>query len=236
MLFPCSCPCSYPSSYTCPVQCSCSVHAPAHALGHAPAHYMLLDLVHALSMLCPCSFKCSCPCNWHCSSYSMLLSKYSCSWLYSTLPMLLYMLLSIILPKLLSLVHALSMLCPCSFSCSLLCSGSFTLLFVLLSPLSTNNVAVRRSILITAAWLSVSNGIGSLNQLKLTVKVAYIHIACGAYRDMAMRRIIWAFCRNWFLIDLLHYLSSRSDFDFKFVEIFVIEKRLSNSPSRRVGF
>jgi hypothetical protein len=33
------------------------------------------------------------------------------------------------------------------------------------------------------------------------------------------------FCRNWFLIDPLHYNSSRSDFGFKFVEIFVIEKR-----------
>jgi hypothetical protein len=78
--------------------------------------------------------------------------------------------------------------------------------------------------------------VGSLNLLKLTVEVAYIHIACGAERDMAMRRIFWAFCRNWFLIDPLHHLSSRSDFDFEFVEIFVIEKRLSDSPSRRVGF
>ena len=41
-----------------------------------------------------------------------------------------------------------------------------------------------------------------------------------------MRRIFWFFCRNWFLIDPLHYLSSRSDFGFEFAEIFVIEKWL----------
>jgi hypothetical protein len=45
---------------------------------------------------------------------------------------------------------------------------------------------------------------------------------------MAMRRIFWGFCRNWFLIDPLHYLSSRSDSGFKFAEIFIIEKRLSD--------
>ncbi len=31
-----------------------------------------------------------------------------------------------------------------------------------------------------------------------------------------------------------HYISSRSDFDFEFAEIFVIEKRLPDSPSRGV--
>jgi hypothetical protein len=51
-----------------------------------------------------------------------------------------------------------------------------------------------------------------------------------------MRRIFWGFCRNWFLIDPLHYLSSRSDFGFEFAEIFVIEKRLPDSPSRGAGF
>jgi hypothetical protein len=49
---------------------------------------------------------------------------------------------------------------------------------------------------------------------------------------MAMRRIFWGFCRNWFLIDPLHYLLSRSDFGFEFAEIFVIKKRL---PDRQVG-
>jgi hypothetical protein len=49
-----------------------------------------------------------------------------------------------------------------------------------------------------------------------------------------MRRIFWVFCRNWFLIDPLHYLSSRSDFGFEFAEIFVIEKRLPDSASRRL--
>ena len=59
-----------------------------------------------------------------------------------------------------------------------------------------------------------------------------------------MRRIFWGFCRNWFLIDPLHYLSSRSDFGFEFAEKFVIKKRLpdwafkclkENSASRGVA-
>jgi hypothetical protein len=50
-----------------------------------------------------------------------------------------------------------------------------------------------------------------------------------------MRRIFWGFCRNWVLIDPLHYLSSRSAFGFEFAEIFVIKKRLSATPTRRVG-
>ncbi len=54
---------------------------------------------------------------------------------------------------------------------------------------------------------------------------------------MAMRRIFWGFCRNWFLMSPLHYLSSRSDFCFEFAEIFVFEKRLSaitDTGSRRL--
>ncbi len=51
------------------------------------------------------------------------------------------------------------------------------------------------------------------------------------YRDMATRQIFWGFCKNWFDIGLLHYISSRSNFGFEFAEIFVIEKRLSDSPS-----
>ena len=47
-----------------------------------------------------------------------------------------------------------------------------------------------------------------------------------------MRRFFWGLCRNWFLIDPLHYLSSPSDFGLKLVEIFVIE---NDSPTRRVG-
>ncbi len=42
---------------------------------------------------------------------------------------------------------------------------------------------------------------------------------------------LWGFCRNRFLLSPLHYLSSRSKFGFEFAEIFVIEKRLSDSPS-----
>ncbi len=52
---------------------------------------------------------------------------------------------------------------------------------------------------------------------------------------MAMRRIFWGFCRNWVLIDPLHYLSSRSAFGFEFAEIFVIEKQLPDSASRGVA-
>ncbi len=43
---------------------------------------------------------------------------------------------------------------------------------------------------------------------------------------MAMRRIFWGFCRNWYLMSPLHYLSSCSDFGFEFAEIFVLKKRL----------
>ncbi len=50
-----------------------------------------------------------------------------------------------------------------------------------------------------------------------------------------MRRIFWGFCRNWFLTDTLHYLSSRSDFGFEFAEIFVVEKRLPGWASQRLS-
>jgi hypothetical protein len=46
-----------------------------------------------------------------------------------------------------------------------------------------------------------------------------------------MRRIFWGFCRNWFLIDPLHYLSSCFNFGFEIAEIFLIEKRLSDLAS-----
>jgi hypothetical protein len=43
-----------------------------------------------------------------------------------------------------------------------------------------------------------------------------------------MRRIFWGFCINWFGIRIspLHYISSRYDFGFEFLQIFIIEKRL----------
>jgi hypothetical protein len=50
-----------------------------------------------------------------------------------------------------------------------------------------------------------------------------------------MRWIFWGFCRNWFLIDPLHYLSSRSNFGFKFTGIFIMEKRLADSASRQLS-
>jgi hypothetical protein len=49
-----------------------------------------------------------------------------------------------------------------------------------------------------------------------------------------MRRIFWGFCITRFGICPLHYISSRSNFGFKFTEIFVIEKRLPDSASRGV--
>jgi hypothetical protein len=55
-----------------------------------------------------------------------------------------------------------------------------------------------------------------------------------------MRRIFWGFCRNWFLKDPLHYLSSRSAFGFEFAEIFVMlgeseSQQLPDSASRGVA-
>jgi hypothetical protein len=41
-----------------------------------------------------------------------------------------------------------------------------------------------------------------------------------------MRRIIWGFCRNWFLMSPLHYLSGRSDFGFEFGEIYIFKNWL----------
>ncbi len=61
---------------------------------------------------------------------------------------------------------------------------------------------------------------------------------------MATRRIFWGFCRNWFGIGSLHYISSRSDLGFVFAEIFVIDKNayrynffkplIDDSPTRWV--
>jgi hypothetical protein len=49
-----------------------------------------------------------------------------------------------------------------------------------------------------------------------------------------MKRIFWGFCINRFGKGPLHYVLSRSDFDFEFVEILVIRKQLPDSPSRGV--
>jgi hypothetical protein len=53
-----------------------------------------------------------------------------------------------------------------------------------------------------------------------------------------MRPIFHDFCIFWFGIGLLHYISSHSDFGFKFAEIFVIEKGLPQNGelvSRRLS-
>jgi hypothetical protein len=72
------------------------------------------------------------------------------------------------------------------------------------------------------------------------------------FKGTWQRGIFWGFCINGFGIGTLHYISNRSDFDFEFAEIFVIEKRLptrrlsdslsfplkhskADSPTRRVG-
>jgi hypothetical protein len=49
-----------------------------------------------------------------------------------------------------------------------------------------------------------------------------------------MKRIFRGFCVNRFGLGPLHYISSRSNFDFEFAEIFVFEKRLPVSVSRGV--
>ena len=49
-----------------------------------------------------------------------------------------------------------------------------------------------------------------------------------------MNRIFRVFCINRLGLGPLHYFSSRSDFGFEFAEIFVIEKRLPDSPSQGV--
>jgi hypothetical protein len=54
----------------------------------------------------------------------------------------------------------------------------------------------------------------------------------GTFKGHGNEADFLGFCRNLFLIDPLHYLSSRSDFGFEFAEIFVIEKRLPDSASR----
>jgi hypothetical protein len=50
-----------------------------------------------------------------------------------------------------------------------------------------------------------------------------------------MNQIFRAFCINHFGLGPLHYISRRSNFGFEFAEIFVFEKRLPVSLSRRVA-
>ncbi len=53
---------------------------------------------------------------------------------------------------------------------------------------------------------------------------------------MALRPIFRGFCINRFGIGPLHYISSSFDFGFEFGQKIVIEKRPSDSASRRVGY
>jgi hypothetical protein len=52
---------------------------------------------------------------------------------------------------------------------------------------------------------------------------------------METNRIFRGFCINRFGIGPLHYILSRSDFGFKFSEIFLFQKRLPDSTIRGVG-
>jgi hypothetical protein len=63
-----------------------------------------------------------------------------------------------------------------------------------------------------------------------------MYIVHAALRDMVTNRIFWCFCIHQFGIGPSHNLSSRSDFEFKFAEIFVIEKRIPASVSRNSTF
>ncbi len=63
---------------------------------------------------------------------------------------------------------------------------------------------------------------------------------CGVPRTVSLKGHgsevdFLGFLQKLFLIDPLHYFSSRSDFGFEFAEIFVIKKRLPDSLSRGVG-
>ncbi len=49
-----------------------------------------------------------------------------------------------------------------------------------------------------------------------------------------MNQIFRGFCINRFGLGPLHYILSRSDFGFEFAKIFIFEKRLPVSVSRRV--
>jgi hypothetical protein len=51
---------------------------------------------------------------------------------------------------------------------------------------------------------------------------------------MAMNQFFRCFCINRFGLGPLHYLLSRSDFGFEFLEIFVVENRFPASVSRVV--
>ena len=73
-------------------------------------------------------------------------------------------------------------------------------------------------------WKRVAMHITSGVKRKRLLKVRGSFASWALERDMAMRRIFWGFCSNWFLIDPLHYLSSRFDFGFEFAEILVIKK------------
>ncbi len=61
----------------------------------------------------------------------------------------------------------------------------------------------------------------------------------GLLKGFTNEADFWGFCRNWFLMSPLHFLSSRSNFSFDLAEIFVFEKLLpaitdGESPTPRI--
>jgi hypothetical protein len=74
--------------------------------------------------------------------------------------------------------------------------------------------------------------------MQSSVRVQIKLLAWSAFlitiRDMAMNQFFQCFCINRFGLGPLHYLSSRSDFSFKFSEIFIFENLLPASVSLEV--
>ncbi len=71
--------------------------------------------------------------------------------------------------------------------------------------------------------VEMSRWLASLNRYTLK-RLSFNPSQKVILKGHAMRRIFWGFCRNWFLMSPLHFLSGHSDFGFKFAEIFVFEK------------
>ncbi len=117
----------------------------------------------------------------------------------------------------------------------------FLQLFNRLSCASCQNILRAADTIITAfiqkKWVNGMVYVWFFAYLKFFAKIGrkffYYILLCkfSIYRDMALKWIFWGFCINRFLISPFHHLSSRSYFGFEFAEIFIIEKRLSDSPS-----
>ncbi len=84
----------------------------------------------------------------------------------------------------------------------------------------------------------MSLNFGSLTQTTVVMLPLHGKIKKSSYCILnlkAMRWIFWGFCRNWFLMSPLHYLSGCLDFGFEFAEIFVLKNDSPLSRTRRVA-